>query len=170
MGGDHDRPAHIISESVGSNGLAPNGGQETYGMPNDIMTLGDPSNWNRCFLNVVTETVFDITKEHFVSEKIFKPMLGLRPFLVYSTDGAVTWLRQKGFEPYVSDFRDITDLDLSLSDNLVPFLKILCDQPVNYLQTKIVDLQEKILYNKQRFDVFVIEQKNKINQGIKCPI
>jgi hypothetical protein len=171
MGSDDESPARrVIAESVIPNTLAPNGQAQYHGIINDIVSLGDPANWRRCFLNVITETIFDISQCHFVSEKIFKPMLGHRPFLVYATDGAVQWLDQHGFKNYTKDFGDITDLDLCDPKNTVPFLEILVTQPRSYLQHKIIDLGDKIAYNYHRFREFVLEQQIKIQKGIACQI
>jgi hypothetical protein len=150
--------------------LNPNPGVEQTGIVNDIMSLGHPDNWSRIFLDVVTETQFNLRKTRFVSEKIYKPIVGLRPFLVYARDGAVPWLMSRGFEPYINDFQDITDLDLSSYHNTVPFLKILCAQPPAYWQKRMVDLRPKILYNRNRFDRYVQEIKDKIHKGIQCQI
>lgn len=171
FGGKDDEPAvKEIKESVKDNDLAPTGLKQYHGIPNDIASLGDPKNWYRHFLNVVTETVFDINKNNFVSEKIFKPIQGHRPFLVYATDGAVGWLSKHGFESYVDDFQDISDLDLKLPENLAPFLKILCDQTPEYWRQKYIDLLPKINYNQERFKGFVQQQQQKIQRGIQCPI
>ena len=169
MGSDSESLARRkIAESVFANALAPNGQAQHHGIVNDIVSLGDPVNWRRCFLNIVTETVFDIDRCHFVSEKIFKPILGHRPFLVYATDGAVQWLDKHGFMCYTLDFQDITDLDLSRPENTVPFLEILITQPRSYLHHKIIDLADKIAYNYDRFRAFVNEQQIKIHKGIAC--
>ena len=97
-------------------------------------------------------------------------MLGHRPFLVYAADGAVSWLDQHGFKNYTKDFGDITELDLSDPENMVPFLEILVTQPRSYLRHKIIDLQDKIAYNRNRFREFVKEQQIKIEKGIACQI
>lgn len=167
MGNTDAGPAQRrIDENVPDNHFAPNGSAMQHGIPNDITSLGDQANWRRCFLNIVTETVWNINQNYFVSEKIFKPMIGQRPFLVYDSDGAVTWLTRRGFEPYVDDFKDITNLDLARPENLTPFLSALCGQPTQYLQSKFLDLWPKIQYNQERFAQFVHEQQNKIKRGI----
>jgi hypothetical protein len=171
MGGsDVSGAVRALPETVAANDLAPNGSQDHHGIANDITSLGDPSNWRRHFLNVVTETVFDVDAKYFVSEKIFKPMLGQRPFLVYAAGGAEQWLTQQGFEPYIDDFQDITDLDLRGADNMVPFLTVLSRQSKSYWQQKYLDLLPKIKYNLQRFNEFVFEQRIKIQQGMPCQI
>ena len=150
--------------------LAPNAGREHYGPPNDIVSLGHMQNWQRHFLNIVTETFYDINQTGFVSEKIYKPIVGCRPFLVYDPDGGTRWLRDRGFESYVNDFRDITDRDLSQPGHLPSFLSVLCEQTPQYWQAKYLALQEKILYNKQHFADYVKSQHQLIEKGIPCQV
>jgi hypothetical protein len=150
--------------------LAPNASRDHYGIPNDIVSLGHVGNWQRHFVNIVTETFYDINRTGFVSEKIYKPVVGCRPFLVYDPDGGTQWLRDHGFESYVTDFRDITDLDLTDPENLADFLVVLCKQPPQYWQAKYLALQEKILYNKHHFTDYVQHQWIKIKQGIPCQV
>jgi hypothetical protein len=170
MGGDNTPAVRVLSTDSGGCELAPNAGTDQNGIANDIMSLGHPANWQRHFLNVVTETQFDIKKTYFVSEKIYKPILGCRPFLVYSSDGAVDWLAERGFETYVNDFRDITDLDLSTPENIAPFLVSLSAQGLLYWQAKYLALKDKIMYNKTHFTEYVKQQKFIIEKGIQCQI
>jgi hypothetical protein len=170
MGGNNTPPERLLDQDQGQSDLAPNSGTEQNGIANDIMSLGHPDNWQRCFLNVVTETQFDIQKSYFVSEKIYKPILGCRPFLVYATDGAVNWLSKQGFENYTKDFADISDLDLTNPNNLAPFLSVLCQQSRQYWQMKFVALHDKIVYNNNNFQQYVTSINNQIKQGIKCQI
>lgn len=170
MGGDDNTPPkRTLSVDAGQSNLAPNAGTEQNGIANDIMSLGHPLNWTRCFVNVVTETQFDITATHFVSEKIYKPIVGCRPFLVYAK-GADAWLTSRGFETYTNDFQDISDLDLRNPYNTAEFLNTLCRQHSTYWQAKYVALKEKIMYNKKHFAEYVQQQKLIIEKGIKCQI
>ena len=125
---------------------------------NDVVTLGRTDIWCSHFLNMVTETWWDINRVYFVSEKIYKPIVGLRPFFIWCEDMGVKWLSDRKFELYHRDFQDITDLDLTNHENMIPFLKTLSQQPKTYLENKFVDLKEKILYNRNRFDEYVQEQ------------
>jgi hypothetical protein len=157
---------HSLPLDCKNDNLAPEAGPDKFGAPNDIASLGLSQNWNRCFLNIVTETAWDINQIKFVSEKIYKPIVGCRPFLVYDLDGARSWLETRGFQTYVDDFNDITDLNLTISDNLANFLKVLCNQPKSYWQKKFVDLQDKIMYNKNQFARYIEQQYNRIEKGI----
>jgi hypothetical protein len=162
MGGQDSPAVKLLTQDQGISDLAPNAGPEQHGINNDIMSLGHSSNWTRHFLNVVTETQFDIKQTYFVSEKIYKPLLGFRPFLVYATDGAVDWLTERKFEPYVQDFVDITDLDLQQPENIALFIKTLCEQPSTYWRSKYLALKEKIMYNNNNFYNYI--------KGSQCQI
>lgn len=169
MGGDDEYPPQrILLLDDGQTNIAPNPGPGQHGIANDIASLGHRKNWQRHLLNVVTETVWDVDHHHFVSEKIFKPMLGQRPFVVYDPTGATAWLKHRGFETYYQDFSDIADFDIAPACQQVQFLTNLCAQPKSYWLSKYVALQDKILYNKNRFSEYVTEQQVKIKQGIQC--
>jgi hypothetical protein len=169
MGGD-GQAVVTLAQDRQHDTLAPNATVDYYGIPNDIVSLGHLGNWTRHLVNVVTETFYDINKTGFVSEKIYKPIVGCRPFLVYDPDGGTRWLRERGFEPYTQDFRDISDLDLTQPHNIPKFLSVLCEQTPAYWQKKFIDLQEKILYNKACFVDYIKQQKSIVKQGIPCPI
>ena len=169
MGGD-GKAVTALAQDRDHDTLAPNATRDHYGIPNDIVSLGHEGNWRRHLVNIVTETFYDINRTGFVSEKIYKPIVGCRPFLVYDPDGGTRWLRERGFEPYVQDFKDISDLDLSLPYNIPKFLTALCKQTPAYWQKKFVDLQEKIQYNKTHFVDYVDQQRSIVKQGIPCPI
>jgi hypothetical protein len=162
FGGDNSPALKCLIKDSGESDLAPNSGKDQHGINNDIMSLGHPENWQRHFLNIVTETQYDIQSTYFVSEKIYKPIVGFRPFLVYAGDGAKEWLTERGFEPYVNDFADITDLDLAQPENIAEFLKVLCQQNSSYWQSKYLALKDKILYNNSNFYTYI--------KGIKCQI
>jgi len=163
-------PTRVLPTDCGISELAPNAGIDQHGIANDIVSLGHPENWQRHFLNIVTETVYDIKQNYFVSEKIYKPIIGQRPFLVYSSDMAKSWLAQHGFLDYCDDFSDISDLDLKQPENIALFLQQLCAQDNKYFQHKMLALQDKILYNLHSFQHYVRQQHIKIKQGIQCQI
>lgn len=158
MGGDP--PIRLLDNDVDGQQLAPNGGVSQFGINNDIASLGNIDYWQRHFVNIVTETIWDIDPCNFLSEKTFKPILGLRPFLIYAPNGGLQCLLNRGFEPYVNDFKDISDVDLLQPYNVPVFLSDLCKQTPAYWKMKLVDLREKLLYNQQRFNDYVSQQKN----------
>jgi hypothetical protein len=170
MGSVDGQPWASLPEDTESDNLAPNAAVSHYGVPNDIVSLGHKNNWHRHFVNVVAETFYDINRNNFVSEKIYKPIVGGRPFVVFDPDGGQHWLTSRGFEPYARDFGDICDLDVYDPEHVVRFLQILSKQPAGYWRAKFVDLLPKIQYNQQRFKKYASEQHQIIEQGIQCQI
>lgn len=136
--------------------------------PYDAMTFGDMRYWNSHFLNVITETVWDVENFNMWTEKFFKPLLGKRPFLFYTENGATNMLAAHKFESFVDDFTDISDLDLRNPHNIPDFLVALSSQPkpTSYLQSKYDALLPKIEYNYNRFYTHVTEQWKKVKDGI----
>jgi hypothetical protein len=167
LGHESGTPIASLEHDVTPSDIAPNPGTEQYGIVNDIMSLGPESIWNRCFLNVVTETVFDVDTTWFVSEKIYKPIIGYRPFLVYAPQGACGWLQHIGIEPYLHDFSDISDLDLAHESNIAPFLSVLCNQGPAYYQSKYMTLRGKIEHNRNQFMRHLHHTRAKLHQGIQ---
>lgn len=155
-----------LADDVKPSYLTPGCASNHYGVPSDIVSLGNIDRWRRHFLNVVTETNFWVDDVWFVSEKIYKPIIGERPFLVYSPGGARRWLHEHDMLDYCDQFRDITDLDLTEPENIAPFLNILCQQPISYLRYKYLDLHSRIQYNKIQFQKHVVNMRMKLQQGV----
>lgn len=74
-------------------------------IPHDTYTLGNMDIWQNTFLVVVTETT--VESNMFMSEKVFKPMLGKRPFIVLGDQGISNHLLSCGFKVFNKYF----DLD-----------------------------------------------------------
>lgn len=159
MGGNP--PKRLLHNDVPGQNIAPNPGREQYGIYNDIVSLGHIGNWQRHFLNIVTETIWDCEPSNFFSEKTFKPVMGLRPFLIYAPNGAIECVKSRGLEPYINDFRDITDADLTQPHNVPVLIAELCKQDASYWKMKFVELREKLLYNQQQFKNYVQQQSQK---------
>jgi hypothetical protein len=157
MGGNP--PIRLLDNDAQGQDIAPNPGRDQYGINNDIVSLGNLNNWQRHFLNIVTETIWDCEPSNFVSEKTFKPVLGLRPFLIYAPNGAVECLKSRGLEPYIDDFRDITDADLTQPYNIPVLIAELCKQDASYWRMKFVNLRDKLLHNQDQFKRHVSKQK-----------
>lgn len=83
------------------------------GIPNDVYSLGQLKIWNRSFVNVVSETQYEYSKNVFLSEKIFKPIIGLRPFIINGSPGIYRLLKQAGFDC----FEDLFPVDSLSNEN-----------------------------------------------------
>lgn len=167
MGSENGPALRSLSESDPRIDLAPNGNTEFYGIPNDVAGLGSPDIWRRCFFDVVTETAWDINSTGFVSEKIYKPIMGMRPFVVYDPDGGESWLKNRGFETYRQDFQDISSHDPGDPESIMDFLTDLVQQPISYFSSKFSSMREKLRFNHDRYYRYVQEQRDRITHGVR---
>lgn len=94
---------------------------------NDIVSLGDPVHWRTHFATVVTESCHH--SDVFLSEKIFKPLIGLRPFLAVGDKNLYSKLRDFGFDTFEDLFPNVgkdEDNYEKRCDNLLVDLYNLC--------------------------------------------
>jgi hypothetical protein len=74
-----------------------------YGVPNDLMSLGNMDVWRSSALCIVNETIYSTNTVDgfpFLTEKTFKPIVGCKPFIILGPNGAVEYLEQHGFKTY----------------------------------------------------------------------
>ena len=71
---------------------------------------GSMEYYNNSFCSVVTETFIDENQDPMFTEKIFKPMAYGHPMLVHSSQGALSRLRELGFETFSTIFDESYDL------------------------------------------------------------
>lgn len=125
------------------------------GIPNDIFSLGRLDIWNSHFLNIVSETQYEYSPNVFVSEKIYKPIIGLRPFVINGSPNIYKWLQTIGFDC----FEDIFPVnELSRNDSTGMKFKnhaIICDVVKELcgtnLQTLYTSLIPRLIYNQNLF-------------------
>lgn len=117
-------------------------------IPNDIYSLGNIDIWNKCFLNVVSETVQLLNSPNpFLSEKVFKPIIGMRPFIVYGNPNTSKLLQSKGFETFDDDF-GFTPKD-SYSKSALEISKVL--DSLDNIELLYKKLLPKIVHNYENF-------------------
>lgn len=94
-------------------------GEETVSskIKNDIYSLGDLTIWNDSLLCLVTETEFEFANPNnfFISEKTWKPIIGLRPFFVYGQHKLRNYLEEHGFDVF-NDVFDYSEVDTNSND------------------------------------------------------
>jgi hypothetical protein len=113
------------------------------GIPNDIYSLGRLDVWNSCFLNIVSETQFEYSANVFVSEKIYKPIIGLRPFIINGSPGIYRWLTTAGFDC----FDDLFPVNELSNEVLIPGAKFNNHRLIIDCIKKLLDKDLEKLYN-----------------------
>jgi len=98
-------------------------------------------NYKNSYFSVITETIF-YEHGHYISEKTFKGIQHLHPFIIVGKPGILKWLREKGFKTF-SDFWDESYDDIQ--DNSKRIIKIF--EVVKFLINKTTEEWDE-LYEK----------------------
>jgi len=129
-------------------------------IPNDIYSLGKIELWQQHFLNIVSETEFTPTS-CFSSEKIWKPIIGLRPFIINGNPKIYTWLQDRGFDCFedlfpvdrLKTFTNTNDTHVAIIDSL----QFLQKENLEKLYNSIYN---RLLANKNLFNEYSSDQSN----------
>jgi hypothetical protein len=136
---------------------------------NDIFSLGSLEVWRRSFLCLVTETEFSNANpgNFFISEKTFKPIIGMRPFFIYGQPQLRAYLKAKGFDI----FEDIFDYSIVNNSAADPMQQQQYAQVAINAITQLGDPAEmyrrhfyRFQQNKARFHTYVYKQWQRLNE------
>jgi hypothetical protein len=123
-------------------------------IPNDTLSVGPLDAWNSSFLVIVTETDHNMnTAVPFLSEKIWKPLIGMRPFVCLGDKGTIGSLKEAGFETF-NEFFGVYKDDLTV-DDITNLVKRYQGDPAQDYET----LRPKLIGNRRRFFEYAREQK-----------
>lgn len=133
-------PWHLDSKSINGTASAHFGDQE-YKM------------WQDSFLHLVNETIFYEPKLH-LTEKIFKPIVSLRPFILVAAPGNLEYLKSYGFKTFDrwwdESYDKIEDPDARL-DAITDQISNLCKLSLNDLRDMLEEMQPVLEHNKKHF-------------------
>lgn len=130
---------------------------------NNPYSLGELKYWNSCFLNVISETTpfFD-----FITEKTFKPIIGLRPFVINGHPNILKHLETNNFytfeEYWPVNFRKCTNSEMVINC-IIDVLKFICSLTENQIKNMYADMLPKLFHNRQQFYKYALVQEEKIN-------
>lgn len=134
------------------------------GVPYDLSSLGRLDLWQQCFLNIVSETEFREWDNRFVTEKIWKPIIGLRPFVINGQVKIYQWLRDQGFRTFNHYFP--VDIENRFDDDvqvaIVDVVRYLSSLEQDKLTEMFDNMLPDLIHNRNRFFEFAKEQKHKI--------
>ena len=121
---------------------------------NNDWSVGNAVYYESSFGSVVSETYIDENYNAFFTEKIFKPIAFGHPFLLFSSAGALSKLKELGFETYPTIFDESYDTIESPQQRFEFLLRqvlCICDRPINELQ-EIYDIVKPIV--KHNYEYF----------------
>ena len=118
-----------------------------FSRPEDATTLGNLDIWNSCYLNIISETTND--DPYQITEKTYKPIIGLRPFILNGHGNIYNVLQRLGFYTTKDFFNDF-----SICDGSVESIIRLLNNLRNLSKTELHELYLKQLpmlqSNRQR--------------------
>ena len=133
------------------------------GIPNDLVTVGSLDVWNKCFLYISSETAFNQWEPLFVNERIWKTMIGLRPFVIQGNPDTYKWLEGHGFKTFNHYWPHVKMEDSkTVLDDIIQVLKFLDTKSAEEKMAMYNDMLPALKHNKQRFYEFSREQQHKM--------
>jgi hypothetical protein len=150
-----------VTDAVGNWGL-----DMSFGIPHDIHSLGRMDMWRGHFLTVVGETEFYPWNHMFISEKTWKPIIGLRPFVINGQTKIYQYLRSNGFKTFEKYFNGIEMENLAeyqVHDSIVSLIEYFLTMPPERIKLLYQDMLPDLIHNRNRFFDYSQEQINKSN-------
>ena len=127
--------------------------------------LGQMEIWNSSFINLVSESQIKLEfGKVFITEKTFKPIIGMRPFLIYGNQGIYNWLKSQGFDCF-EDLFPVNQLSVATDEDEIFKLVInSLNQFVGKDLNKIYqEIKPRLLANRQHFFKYTKDRINQLN-------
>ena len=125
-----------------------------WSRPEDLMSCGDLNVWRNCYSVIVTET--EHSDPWQLSEKTWKPILGLRPFLLNSHPGVTNVLNRLGLYTPVDLFEN-DKLNGSI-ESVINQIQLLSNKSPEELYALWLKQLPMLQYNRKR--IFEIEEQD----------
>lgn len=122
-------------------------------MSTDIEKHWYPSYIQKCFVHLVSETVFDYPTP-YISEKTFKCILNKRPFLLISSANSLKFLRDLGFKTFENfwdeSYDNKEDINIRIS-KIISVTKYLADLNKDEYKKIIKEMENILNYNHDNY-------------------
>ena len=135
---------------------------DSHGIPHDIHSLGRLEIWQNHFLNIVGESEYDNACHTFVSEKTWKPIIGLRPFIINGQTKIYKWLRARGFRTFNQHWNHIpVEAADNVQDNCAAVAEFISNKDEKELKEIYNKMLPDLLHNRDLFYKFSISETKK---------
>ena len=133
-----------------------------FDIPLDYFSLHRMDIWNSTFLYINAATEFKKRNELFCQQDVFKPLIGMRPYVINGVQKTYHWLRYHGFKTFNHYWKHIDIENGDVHETLIELVKFLNMLGNSELLEMYNDMIPDLRYNKERFFEFAYEQTNKI--------
>jgi hypothetical protein len=139
-----------------------------HDIPHDLFSLHNWHYWQHHFLHVVGSTTIWNEDHLFVNQINFKPLIGMRPFIINGQTKQYQWLRNQGFRTFEHLFPG-TDLtvpggqgDGKLTNAVADAIEYVCSQTPAELQSIYNEILPDLIHNRQRWFEWTKEQQHRV--------
>jgi hypothetical protein len=108
------------------------------------------------YIHITSETGFDST-DVFLSEKTFRPIVNLQPFLSFGNVGCLRDLQELGFKtfhPYIDETYDLEKNPIRRMQLLETELKKLADMSIEQIHQLYYSLVDVLIHNQEHLKTF----------------
>ena len=112
----------------------------------------NPELYNNCWINIVTEAYAHVEHNLFITEKTFKPMLQLQPFMLVGNKGSLEYLKSQGYRTFDrlwSEKYDQLDSVDERIDAIIKNLSAWCNLSSQAKQDAIESVWQDLLHNQE---------------------
>jgi len=133
-----------------------------FGIPLDNFSLHRMDIWKYTFLYINGATEFEPINDLFCQQDTFKPIIGLRPFVINGVQRTYHWLRFNGFKTF-NHYWDHIDIENGpVHETIIDLIKYLKSLDSSEILAMYQDMLPELHYNKERFFEFAKEQQYKM--------
>ncbi len=108
-------------------------------------------------LNIVTETFFREDEDSvFITEKTYKPIIYLQPFVLLATKHSLRWLKQQGyqtFDKWIDESYDEIPEYIPRLEKALQSAKAFYDRPKNDIAKDMKEMLPILLHNRQNYQM-----------------
>ena len=138
-------------------------------IPHDLFSLHNWHCWQHHFLHVVGSTTIWNEDDLFVNQINFKPLIGMRPFIINGQTKQYAWLRDQGFRTFEHLWPD-QELtcnggigDGKLTRAIANVIQSVCDSTPGQLLSLYNSILPDLEHNRLRFWAWCHEQQQRAN-------
>lgn len=130
-------------------------------IPHDLFSLHNWYQWQHHFLHIVGCTEINNENHVYVNQIDFKPLIGMRPFIINGQTRKYQWWRDQGFRTFESWFPTDLLTENTLTQQLVETVRYVNSLSLPQLQSMYDSMLPDLLHNRNRWFEWADEQKKK---------
>jgi hypothetical protein len=120
----------------------------------------DLSVYKKTFISLISDTIF-FKKQGFISEKIFKPIMYMQPFLIAAPPLYLQALRDMGFKTFDGFIDESYDLEFDDSKRLSMInqeIQRICSIPIETMKIHLKEIEHILIHNQIKLLTYDFEK------------